>query len=74
MVGILRLADDEPASGPLDELQRSLDDDMSGRSSWSPYVDHDRAKRAVERLKKYGKLFVSWATAEEVRAFDSLDS
>jgi hypothetical protein len=61
--------------GPLVDLQRQLDEDMRGNCNYSPWVDRDRAERALERLRAAagagGRLFVSWATAEEIRAFES---
>lgn len=76
MVGMLKLDENCPATGALDELQHQIDRDMRGNGAWSLFVDHDRAKRALERAVAAagdgGRLFVSWATAEEIRAFELL--
>jgi hypothetical protein len=66
MVGMMKMAEDSRASGPLDALQRQLDDEMR-------LVDHDAAKRARERLVALadgGRLVVSWATPQELRDFE----
>jgi hypothetical protein len=62
--------------GPLDELQRQLDADMRGRCDWGPAVDHEAAKRGLERARTAagagGRLFVTWGTPEEIRDFEAL--
>jgi hypothetical protein len=68
VVGLLKLAED--STGPLDALQRTCDAEMRGNCAWSPFVDHDAAKRALDRAKMHGRLFVTWATAEEIRDFE----
>jgi hypothetical protein len=61
-------------NGPLDQWQRSLDDDMRGIGTLSPFVDREAHKRDLERLRTAagdgGRLFVCWATAAEVAAFE----
>jgi hypothetical protein len=49
--------------GPLDELQRQLDEDVRA-GAWS---DVERARTAAG---DGGRLFATWGTAEEIRAFE----
>jgi hypothetical protein len=70
IVAMMKMAEDSRATGPLDEFQRQVDSDMRGNGTWSPFVDHDAAKRALDRAKMHGRLFVTWAAPEEISEFE----
>ena len=58
VVGMMTLQEPLSDTGPLDALQRSINDDMRGGSEMA---------RAL--FAEHGKLVVTDATAEEIRAF-----
>jgi hypothetical protein len=77
VVSIMTLGEKLDDGASLAGLQQSLDDDMKGNFGSSPAIDREAAERARERAVAAAggpgkKLFISWATPEEIRAFELL--